>query len=327
MKRIRVALIASADSSFVQTDRRLLRERFLVRDVWWRGKQSIPGLAWAVLRSDVTFSWFALDHAYGACRLARLFGRASVVFVGGVDAAKRPDLNYGVHLDPRKGKLSRYAMIHSDRVIVVDERLRGEIARNAGVERTDILTVNLGFDTNRYAPDGGPKANVLTIGIVDDVNVRRKGIETFVQAARLLPDLPFVLVGGRTNPPTERLRSTAPPNLRIMGRLSEDELLEELRRARVYVQISEYEAFGSALGEAMACGCVPVGTQVGGIPTLIGDTGPFVPVRDVEATVAAIRLAYASGNGSAARARIVERFSLDRRRRALFDVIEGLSSS
>jgi glycosyltransferase involved in cell wall biosynthesis len=195
------------------------------------------------------------------------------------------------------------------------------------VARTDIRTVNLGFDTDRYTPDGGPRTNVLTVGIVDEVNVRRKGLETFLASARLLPDLPFVLVGGRPNPATERLRSIAPRNLRILGALTDDALLEEYRRARVYVQISEYEAFGSALGEAMACGCVPVGTRVGGIPTLIGDMGSYVPVHEAEATAEAIRSAHASGDGGAARARIVERFSLDRRRQALFEVIDGLASS
>jgi len=326
MPPIRVALVAAADSSFVQTDRSILRERFVVRNVLWRGKRSIPSLAWAVLRSDVTFSWFALDHAYGACRLARLFGRKSIVFVGGADAAKRPDLNYGVHLNPKKGALSRYAMVHSDRVLVVDDRLREEISRNAGVDRSDVLTVNLGFDTDRYRPDGGPRTNVLTVGIVDDVNVRRKGLETFLEAARLVPELPFVLIGGRPNPATERLRSMAPPNLRILGRVSDGELLEEFRRARVYVQISEYEAFGSALGEAMACGCVPVGTRVGGIPTLIGDTGLYVPVHDARATAATIRTAYSSGDGTAARTRISERFSLEWRRRLLLDTIERLAA-
>jgi len=325
MDRIRVVLIASADSSFVQTDRRILSGQFQVRHVAWRGKRSIPKLVWAVLRSDVPFSWFALDHAYGACRVARLSGRKSIVVVGGVDAAKRSDLEYGVHLDPRMGPRSRYALAHTDRVLVVDDFLREEIHRNTGINRPEIVTVPLGFDTDRFRPGGGPRTNVLTVGIVDDVNLRRKGLETFVRAARHAPDLPFVLVGARPNDATARLRAEAPSNVRILGRLSDEELLQEFQRARVYVQVSEYEGLPTALGEAMACGCVPVGTRVAGIPNLIGDAGGYVAGGDPAGTAQAIKEAYSRGNGEAARRRIEDRFPLERRRRALVEIVEGLA--
>src|SRR5256885_207980 len=115
MKQARVAFVASGDSTFVQRDRSILLDAFRLRNVEWNGKRSIPHLAWAVLRSDVTFAWFALDHAYGACRLAEVFGRRSIVVVGGVDVARGPELGDGDPLDPRIGSRSRYALAHSDR--------------------------------------------------------------------------------------------------------------------------------------------------------------------------------------------------------------------
>ena len=74
----------------------------------------------------------------------------------------------------------------------------------------------------------------------------------------------------------------------------------------------------------MACGCVPVGTRTAGIPTLMGDTGFYVDVGDVDGTANAIRAAYASPRGTAARDRIVERFSIERRRRTLQELVEGV---
>lgn len=319
----RVALVYRSDSSFVQRDREILRSAFRVTNVCWQGKRSIPRLALSVLRSDAAFSWFALDHAYGACRLARLFGKRSLVVVGGVDAARRPDMNYGVHLDPRMGPRSRYALAHSDRVLVVDESLRQEIRTNTGIDRPDIVTVHLGFDTDVFSPDDGPKRNVLTVGIVDDVNLARKGLMTFVKAAAKIPDLPFVLVGGRPNEATDKLRSLAPANLDIRGRLTHEELIEQYRRAKVYVQASRYEGLPTALGEAMACACVPVGTRIAGIPTLMGETGYYVPPDDPEATALAIRKAFDLGDGKQARARIIERFAVDRRRRLLIDLVNA----
>lgn len=324
MRPPRIAFVASTESSFIEIDRRLLGAIYPLRNVHWRGKRSVPALAIAVARSDVVVAWFALDHAYGACRLARIFGRKSVVIVGGVDAANRPDLEYGVYLHPRQAARSRYAVMNADRVLVVDDFLREELGRNAGVRRPEIVTVPTGFDVDRFRPDGGPKTNVLTVGAVVDTNLRRKGLETFVRSAAYLPDLPFVLVGGRVNDATARLRQVAPANVRILPQVSEAELLEQYRRARVYVQASLYEGLPNALGEAMACGCIPVGSRVAGIPTLIGDAGYYVPEEDPAATATAIRQAFDHGDAEAARSRIVSGFPLQRRERALRETIDRL---
>ena len=77
---------------------------FNVRLVMWDGLHKIPSMAYHVLRSDVAFSWFALDHAYVACRLASLLARTSAVVVGGIDASKVPEPGYGVHLDSFNGQ-------------------------------------------------------------------------------------------------------------------------------------------------------------------------------------------------------------------------------
>ena len=323
-RKTRIVLVASSRPSFVETDRQILSADFEVRSITWRGKRSIPRLAFAIVRSDLAFSWFALDHAYAACRLARAFRKKSLVVVGGIDAAKRADLEYGVHLNPTMGARSVYTIAHTDRVLVVDDSLREEIAKNTGIQRADILTIPTGYDVDRFRPDGGPKTNVLTVGIVNDANLRRKGLWTFLQTARLLPDIPFVLVGVRENQATRRLRAASPPNLRLEAEITADALLEEYRRARVYVQLSLYEGLPNALAEAMSCGCLPVGTRVAGIPTLIGDSGFFVRPEDPEGTAETIGRSYATADGARARDRIVKEFALDRRRKALSAVIESL---
>ena len=325
MRRFRVALIYLDDSPFIDRDRKILGEAFDLRDVPCKGKRAIPRIVSAVLRSDVAFCWFALDHAYVACRVARLTGKPCVVVVGGIDAAKRPDLGYGAHLDPGMSRRTRYTVAHADRVLLVDESLRAELTKNTGVDRPQIVAVPLGFDTGFYAPDGGAKTNVLTVGYVNEANLRRKGLETFVRAAKFLPDLPFVLVGADASTATERLRAEAPDNVRLLPACDTVRLREEYRRARVYVQVSSFEGLPNALAEAMACACVPVGTRVAGIPSLIGDTGGYVAPDRPEETAEAIRTAYNSGGGDAARARIVDGFSLEKRKRAILQVMDEVT--
>jgi glycosyltransferase involved in cell wall biosynthesis len=159
---------------------------------------------------------------------------------------------------------------------------------------------------------------VLTVGIVNESNLVRKGLTTFVEAARLLPEIPFVLVGPWEEHAVGRLRARAPANLEITGWLPDDELRARMAAAGVYVQASLHEAFGVAVAEAMLSGCVPVVTPRGSLPEIVGDTGFYVPVADPAAAAHAIRAALASpDNGALARARILARFPPALRRERL----------
>ncbi len=233
-------------------------------------------------------------------------------------------MGYGAFINPKTAARSRYTLLHGDRILVVDDSLREEIARNAGVRRAEIVTVPLGFDADFFTPDSGPRRDVLTVGYLTDVNLRRKGLETFVDAARWLPDLPFVLVGASPNPATARLREMSPPQ-RAPGpsTLCSRPPLGVSEGSRVGAGLS-MRRLPSALGKAMACGCVPVGTRTAGIPTLTADTGFYAAVEDVEGIDAAVRAAYTSPNGTAARTRIAERFSIEQRMRTLQGLVEDV---
>lgn len=77
------------------------------------------------------------------------------------------------------------------------------------------------------------------------------------------------------------------------------------------------EAFGSALLEAMAQGAVPVVTEVGGMPWVVGTTGVTVVLDDTSALVDGIKVALETEPGSGMQQRVRERFSADRRRASL----------
>jgi glycosyltransferase involved in cell wall biosynthesis len=95
-------------------------------------------------------------------------------------------------------------------------------------------------------------------------------------------------------------------------------------RATVYAQLSARESFGLALAEAMAAGCVPVVTETGFMPNLVGDTGFLVEYGDAEAAVHAIRAALDCEGGVRARERVRRLYSVERRRQALLDGVAQL---
>lgn len=70
----------------------------------------------------------------------------------------------------------------------------------------------------------------------------------------------------------------------FLGRISHDQVLQEMRSCSLYVQPSLTEGLPRAVIEAFATGAPAVGTNVGGIPELIAENA-LVPPADVSALV------------------------------------------
>ncbi len=330
-RRTRVLFVHPSTSTFIEADKRLLPQEYDVRVVDFGVKRSdvlgilriISRMVRGVIWADLTYSWFAEKHALHAIRLGRIFGRPSIVVVGGYEVAKVPEIGYGSLLDPKKERLVRRIIERADRVLPVDESLKGYAMENLGVSGENIVAVPTGYDPERFAPAGPKSDMVLTAGNLDESVIKRKGLATFVEAARFLPEVRFVLVGRPVDEAGESLRRSAPPNVEFTGRLTHEDLIALYQEAKVYCQLSRFEGLPNALCESMLCGCVPVGTEYCGIPAAIGDTGFYVPYGDAEATAEAIRKAL-SGSGERARERIIENFPLERRAEALRRIIGEL---
>jgi glycosyltransferase involved in cell wall biosynthesis len=164
----------------------------------------------------------------------------------------------------------------------------------------------------------------LSAGIVDATNLERKGFRPFVEAAALLPDVEFVLAGKPVGDAAERLRALATPNVRITGWLEDQELQDLFARAAVYVQPSKHEGFGVSVAEAMLARCVPVITAAGALPEVVGDTGVILADAQARTVAEGIELALPQAPADSARQRVLERFSIEQRRRGLFALLDRL---
>ena len=81
------------------------------------------------------------------------------------------------------------------------------------------------------------------------------------------------------------------PNMRPLGRLSKEELLQEYQQAHSLLFPTRFEGFGYPVAEALACGLPVVTTNCSCLPELVDDgvTGFLCPRDDVEAFTSAIR--------------------------------------
>lgn len=113
-----------------------------------------------------------------------------------------------------------------------------------------------------------------------------KHIPMIVQAFASMPDRKLLVIGD--GPDMDRVKRFATPNISVMGRQSNDILVDTLQRAKAFVFAAE-EDFGIAPLEAQACGTPVIAFGKGAALETISDgvhaarTGAFFGQQTVEA--------------------------------------------
>ena len=180
------------------------------------------------------------------------------------------------------------------------------------------IRVPVGFDSGFWTPrENGPGESILSVALAGDWHrAHVKGLDRVVECARRMPERSFEIVG--VEPSVVPLFGSLPTNLRVRRPMAADELRAHYQAASVYLQLSRDEGFGGAVAEAMASGCIPVVSRVGGLPELVRDVGFDVDPDDLGSVANAIGTAMQHPElRERCRASIIERFSLERREQAL----------
>ncbi len=328
----KILFIRSSKSSFIEKDIEFLRRHFEVRviDVVLSRKNlsgtlvtmfnMITGVYW----SDITFSWFADIYACCAVRLSKLFRKKSIVIIGGYEVVKLPEIDYGALLYPKYARRTKYVLENANKVLTVDEGLKIDAIKNVGVIGVNIQTVPTCYDYDIFKPEGKKENFVLTVAAINTWNkVRLKGLDTFVKSAWFLPEIKFLIIGIEEDA-LKKLQDIASSNVLFFSEIYQEALIPYYQKSKVYCQLSMREGLPNALCEAMLCECVPVGTEVQGVKTAIGNTGYYVPYGDAYATAEAIKEAINSNKGKEARERIKTIFPIEKRERELKRIIEEL---
>lgn len=228
--------------------------------------------------------------------VARLAGKPFVVTLHGSGSAGRFD---DLSLAESSPGLVRWALEPARAVICVSETLAGAM-RAIGVRNVHVIPSGVAVP-DRVLPSWEPPF-VLYVGRLAD----EKGVDVLAQAAF---DLPLVVVG---DGPRRDLFPEA------LGFLPPTDVHRWYDRAAVVVLPSRREGLGNVLMEAMAHGRAVIGSDVGGIPSLIepGRTGLLVPPGNAAALRGAIRLLLDDPGlrdrlGRAGRRLVTERASWD----------------
>lgn len=108
-----------------------------------------------------------------------------------------------------------------------------------------------------------------------------KGLSHFLNIAKALPEVTFVMVGN--------LSQEVPSNVIPVGVLSNVQLLAEYySMADVFVNFTQQETFGKVSAEALSCGTPVIVNNNTACPEVVGDCGFIIDNNDEKACIEAI---------------------------------------
>jgi glycosyltransferase involved in cell wall biosynthesis len=300
---------------------------FSVSEKYLSRRRLEPLSLWKEVRTaDVVFAWFASWHSFLPILYARLLGKPSILVIGGYDTANLPEIAYGLQRGGLKKWTSRATMRMADSLVTNSQFSETEARMNAGLTDRHLTVVYHGIpDTMGELTKQPRECMALTVGGVGgkSATLSRKGIEAFVRAAAFLPYVRFVVVGKWLDQSIKKLQSLASSNVEFTGWIDDLKLIDFYRRASVYVQVSRHEAFGMTVAEAMLAGCIPVVSNAGALPEVVGNCGVYCFSQEPVKVAAAIGRALESGEEvrHRARERVLEKFQPKLRAESLARIV------
>lgn len=301
----------------------------LIRAIW-----RLSGLV-RYRRPEAIVGWMYHANLVALFATALSGGRGSMRLYAGIRCSEmRP------HEEPLALRLtvllSRWCAGRFDAVIFNSHAGRTEHeAMGFACRRTEVA--GNGIDTNRFKPDPVARARIRAeLGIAADRPVlvlsaavrRMKDHPRFLEAFRALEGRADAVLAGRG---TDDEGAIPPmPGLHRLG--IRTDMPAVYAAADFIVMSSAYgEGFPNVVGEGMACGLIPIVTDIGDAATIAGDIGSVIPPEDPAALARALLRALdmptteRRSKSDAARRRVTDKFSMSTACRRMDEAI-GLAA-
>ena len=115
-----------------------------------------------------------------------------------------------------------------------------------------------------------------------------KNFSLVLDVARLMPDVEFIIAGGSNAKVFKAAGLDVPQNARLIGYVSDEELMALYHHASVFVYPSLYEGFGIPPLEAMMCGCPVVVSDIEVFHEVYGDSVEYCGCHNISQWVEAL---------------------------------------
>lgn len=318
------------DFFFDTRDKRKYPFRFL---------QQVGFLLRHIFSSRLIVCQFAGHYAFFPVLFSRLFFKRSVIIAGGTDCVSFPSIRYGNFYTKLLSATTAFCFRRCDLILPVHQTLveydytyqdkdypkQGYQFFVPGIQ-TPYEIVHNGYDSDKwFCGTEKQTASFVTVGagLGSRFGFELKGIDLIFEVASRFPAATFYIVGGAA------IKKQAPENVKLLGAIPNGELQGFLSKVRFYMQLSVSEGFPNALSEAMLCECVPITSNVGGMPDIVSDTGFILKHKNADELSALIDEALKSDAldslGKHARERIKHNFTFENRKQKLLSLIGKLA--
>ena len=309
VEKKKVIYVHNGATTFVRKDQRLIAEAYRIEEFAFvaKSKWDLPFLFLRQIlfcvrqlpSTSIIVCQFAGHHSLMPLLLGRLFGKPGMILSNGSDCVSFPSLGYGHFRKPLMAATTRWSFklaklivpLHSSLIQAtptyhnIDGPAQGILHFCPGL-RTPMEPLGYGFDSEFWKASGvrDPKRFVTVASNAHKPYIQViKGLDMILQVAPHFPDHEFVIIGAR-----EGSFKNKPANVVEVPFIPNEELPAYYGQASFYLQLSVSEGFGNALCEAMLCGCIPIVSEVGAMPEIVGDSGVVVERRTVDDIAAGI---------------------------------------
>ena len=279
-------------TAFIERDLEMIRPHAAIKDLeFTQSAFKLPfylilqffQLLWHLPSTSQYLCFFGGYHCILPVVFGKAFGKKCTIQAGGTDCINMPEIGYGNFRKKWLRMATVFSFKNCSLILPVAEALvsqhynydprinpkQGLLQLIPGL-KTPIQVIPNGFDTKFWKELGMERVRHSFISVATSTSTLAralvKGYDLIAQLAASNPEWSFTLVGDANYQATS-------PNILVLGKERPEALVQLYNTHEFYLQLSSSEGFPNALGEAMACGCIPIGSAVGAIPEILGDTG------------------------------------------------------
>ncbi|MGB9615466.1 MAG: glycosyltransferase family 4 protein [Fervidobacterium sp.] len=145
------------------------------------------------------------------------------------------------------------------------------LVKEYGVNRERIHVTGNGIDLEKYAYSTEKQQVIVSLGRLVSYKRIDKVIRIFKEVKERISNVRLLIVGD--GPERKKLEALASNDIKFLGFVSEEQKIAILRKAKILISCSEFEGFGMAPIEGLACGAYPVLSAIPAHKEIIGDHG------------------------------------------------------